>query len=240
MSDTLAIITGASSGIGAALAGRAAERGAAVATLSRRDGPGRHLSIDLSDPAGWPKAARWIGEQIAGFPWDRVVMVHGAATLEPIGFAGEVDGSAYASNVLLNSAAPQVLGHAFIESMAGAAADGVLVLISSGAARTPYAGWSSYCAGKAACDQWVRAVGLEQAERGGRVRVVSVAPGVVATGMQERIRRTERRDFPRVERFQALHDDGDLRDAQVVAAQLWDLVTSPPENGTVTDLRSAG
>ena len=139
--------------------------------------------------------------------------------------------------MLLNSAAPQVLGAAFLAAAAACAARCHLVMIGSGAARSVYEGWSAYGAGKAAVDQWVRTAGAEQERRGGRIRVLSVAPGVVATPMQEEIRRTPERDFPAVTRFVELHRQGELREPAAVARQLWALLDAPLENGAVLDLR---
>lgn len=236
--DTLVVVTGASSGIGRSVAEAALAAGRQVATCSRRPGPGRHLAVDLSDPSAWPGVARWLDDLVTGHAWSNVVLVHAAGTLEPIGFAGEVDPTAYAANVLLNAASPQVLGDAFLRSMGGVAATGVLLLVSSGAAHSPRAGWTSYCAGKAAVDQWARAAGLEQDQRGGRVRVLSVAPGVVETDMQAKIRATAGRDFPEVDRFVALHEAGQLRRPDDVARQLLDLVERDDvANGAVLDLR---
>ncbi len=112
-----------------------------------------------------------------------------------------------------------------------------LVMISSGAASTAYAGWSAYCAGKAALDQWVRAVGEEQRHRG-NVRVAAIAPGVVATAMQEQIRTTSRDDFPAVARFRELHDEDELADPAKVAEKFWRVVEAGLSPGSVIDLRS--
>ena len=154
-----------------------------------------------------------------------------------MGFAGEVDPEAYTRSVLLNSAAPQVLGDAFLRASARTEARCELVMIGSGAANNPYAGWSAYCAGKAAADHWVRTAAVEQDRRGGRVRLLSVAPGVVATPMQEEIRATAERDFPDVERFVAMEREGALRDPKVVAEELWALLDEDLANGSVLDLR---
>jgi benzil reductase ((S)-benzoin forming) len=138
--------------------------------------------------------------------------------------------------VLLNSAAGQVLGEAFLAAVAPLAdVRRELVMISSGAARTAYPGWSAYGAGKAALDQWARAVAAEQQRRGG-VRVHSIAPGVVATAMQAHIRGMDAADFPPVDRFRRLHADGRLEDPDDVARRLWALLdgdTTEP----VVDLR---
>lgn len=111
--------------------------------------------------------------------------------------------------------------------------------VGSGAARNVYEGWSAYCAGKAAADHWIRTVGAEQQRRGTRCRLLSVAPGVVATAMQEAIRATPERDFPQLARFRELHEDGDLRDPDQVAKELWALLDRDLENGAVVDLRDA-
>jgi NAD(P)-dependent dehydrogenase (short-subunit alcohol dehydrogenase family) len=232
MSD-LIIITGASSGIGRHLAEVAAADGAQVATMSRRPGPGNHLTVDLSQPDGWPTVVGWITELVSERDHPHISFVHNAGTLEPIGFAGEVDLERYRNNVLVNSAAGQVLGAGFLAAMAArrAPANGLLIMMSSGAGKHPYPGWSSYCAAKAALDMWVRTVGLEQRERIGDpsadsrspVTVAAIAPGVVATAMQDMIRDQDEGRFPNVERFRDLHRDGDLADPASVGAKFWRL-----------------
>jgi NAD(P)-dependent dehydrogenase (short-subunit alcohol dehydrogenase family) len=174
---------------------------------------------------------------MTGFKGERVVFFHAAGTLTPIGYAGEVDPAAYRRNVLVNSAAPQVLGDAFLRAAQKTQARCDLVFISSGAAQSIYEGWSSYAAGKAAVDQWTRTAGAEQARRGGRCRVLAVAPGVVATPMQVEIRRSSARDFPEVARFVELEQVGALRDPDAAAREIWSLLSQDLQNGAVLDLR---
>lgn len=238
MARNLAIVTGGSSGIGLALVESCPWTEAKLVDVSRRGAPNcEHVAADLADPASWPRVAEALERQVAGFSGERVAFFHSAGTLTPIGFAGEVDSAAYTRNVLLNSAAPQVLGDAFLRAAAQTQARCQLVMISSGAARNVYAGWSGYCAGKAAVDQWVRTAGLEQAQRGRQIHLLSVAPGVVATAMQEEIRATPERDFPDVADFVALHEQSILRPAKEVARELWALLDEDLENGAVLDLR---
>jgi benzil reductase ((S)-benzoin forming) len=237
----LVLVTGGSSGIGRALVRTLPWLEARVVDVSRRGGAGcEHFAADLADPASWPRVAGLFERELAGFRGERAALFHCAGVLTPIGFAGEVDPAAYTRNVLLNSAAPQVLGDAFLRSARHTSATCHLVMIGSGAARHVYEGWTSYGAGKAAVDQWVRTAGAEQERRGGRCRVLSVAPGVVATAMQEEIRATPERAFPERERFIALHRDGELRDADAVAREIWRLLDRAPPNGAVLDLRDSG
>jgi benzil reductase ((S)-benzoin forming) len=238
----LVFVTGASSGIGLALARAVPWKDARVVNISRRSAPApglEHFPADLADPASWPRVAELFARELKGFAGASAVLVHSAGTLEPIGFAGEVDGAAYAREVLLNSAAPQVLGDAFLRAARETRARCTVLMISSGAAHSVYEGWSAYGAGKAAVDQWVRTAGAEQQRRGGRVRVLAVAPGIVETAMQEQIRATAAQDFPEVARFRQLHADGELKTPDAAARQLWQLLGTDFENGAVLDLRTA-
>lgn len=238
--DTLVLVTGGSAGLGRALLA-SAPPGAHRVDISRSgtDLPDTdHLAADLADPASWATVGERLAALVASRPWQRITLLHNAGILEPIGFVGEVDAEDYTRNVLLNSAAGQVLGHRFLAAVHDLDVRRELVLISSGAARSAYPGWSAYGAGKAACDQWVRTVGAEQHHRGGAL-VLSVAPGVVATGMQELIRDTDPRDFPQVDRFHDLHARGQLVEPEVAAEALWALLDDPEvATGEVVDLRS--
>src|ERR1700741_2312040 len=91
--------------------------GARVIDISRRGAAGiEHFPADLAEPAEWSRVAALFAKEMAGFAGERVVFVHSAGTLDPIGFAGEVDAAGYARQVLLNSAAPQALGDAFLRA----------------------------------------------------------------------------------------------------------------------------
>lgn len=239
MPESLVFVTGGSSGIGQAMLQSLPYSPARVFDVSRRGAAGcEKLRLDLADPATWPRVAEAFHREMEGFPGERVLFIHCAGTLTPIGFAGEEDAAAYARAVLLNAAAPQVLGDAFLRAARGTRAPCQLLMIGSGAARNVYAGWTSYGAGKAAVDQWVRTAGTEQELRGGRCRVFSVAPGLVATPMQEEIRATPSRRLPDVLRFHEVHEKGELRDPADVAREIWALLERGLPNGAVFDLRN--
>lgn len=237
MTDSLIWITGASGGIGDALIRTVPWLGARVIGAGRsRPTDADHVEADLSDPASWPMVGESFRRELEGFDGSRVLFIHAAGTVEPIGYAGEVDTAAYAASVVLNSAAPQVLGHLFLEAVRDVDAERHLVMLTSGAASSVYPGWSSYGAGKAAIDQWVRDVGSEQSVRGG-VRVVSIAPGTVDTGMQAQLRATSEDDFPKRQKFLDLHAEDKLTPPESVARDIWRLLERDLENGSVVDLR---
>jgi benzil reductase ((S)-benzoin forming) len=241
--NSLVWISGASAGIGAALAATVPFPEARVVDLSRRGGTVEHFGVDLSDPADWVRVEQHFEAELAGFTGERVVFVHNAGTVVPIGPAEAVDAEAYTRAVLLNSAAPQVLGRAFLGATAGLTCEKHLVMLSSGAATTAYPGWSAYNAGKAAVDHWVRTVGAEQPPIGpaeaGRVgcRVIAVAPGVVDTAMQGEVRAVDKQAFPAVERFRDLKKSGSLISPDQAARGIWSLFDRDFPNGSVLDLR---
>jgi len=231
------LVSGGSKGLGHALT-QEVPFPARVISLSRSrppEGVG-HITADLADPDSWVEVGGAIGDLIRQEAPSRAVFIHSAGTLTPIGFAGEVDSGSYLSNVLLNSAAGQMLGHYFLDAVAGR--DGLfdMVMITSGAARSVYPGWSAYGAGKAALDHWVRHVGAEQAIRGG-VRVSAIAPGVLDTAMQTEIRASDVGQFPEVDRFHRLHEEGNLVDATTAARKIWAVVEGGIDTGSVLDLR---
>ncbi len=239
MSSSLVVVTGGSAGLGRALLASAPE-GSYRVDVSRSGPPPEaeeHVAADLADPEAWVSVGEHVHQLVQQRSWSRVTFVHCAGTLEPIGFAGEMDAGDYTANVLLNAASALALGQRFLVAVAASGARCELALVSSGAARSTYLGWSAYGAAKAAGDQWVRVTGAEQQERGG-VRVLSVAPGVVATGMQAMIRDTDPRDFPQVERFRELYETGRLTDPADTAQAFWRVLDDDAvPTGSVVDLR---
>ena len=92
--------------------------------------------------------------------------------------------------------------------------------ISSGLGRRAMAGSAAYCAAKAGLDHFTRAVALEQAALPNGARLVSMAPGVVDTDMQQQLRGADPAAFPDQGRFQALWDQGQLVTPEATARQL--------------------
>lgn len=234
----LVFVTGASSGLGKAIAENVPFP-SRVIDISRSGQGNRmeHITSDLSDPGSWSHVAGEISAIVAGDQPERSAFIHAAGTLQPIGHAGEVAQNAYTRNVLLNSASGQILGNAYLAALRDVPGSHDLVMISSGAASSTYPGWSSYGAAKAALDHWVRNVGAEQAIRGG-VRVSAIAPGVIDTPMQADIRATDEHAFPDVQRFRQLNDEGNLVDPAVAARRFWEILESGIETGSVIDLRT--
>ena len=242
----VAIVTGHSQGLGQAIAADLLGRGWRVLGLSRSGWPPElasqypgltEVALDLADG---PALAAWLaGSALAdalagvvgmagcgGVPGSasagvvaqagQVLLVNNAGLVSPIGPPGGQGAGAVMRAVALNVAAPLALADAWVAATAGVP-DRRIVHISSGAARNAYAGWSVYCATKAALDMHARAVQLDAVAG---LRIESLAPGVVDTGMQAHIRATDASQFPQVGRFQGLHRDGALQSPSDVARRL--------------------
>jgi NAD(P)-dependent dehydrogenase (short-subunit alcohol dehydrogenase family) len=209
-----AIVTGHTKGLGAAIAGELLRRGVAVLGLARgRSGelaaryPGllQEVELDLSDVAalGALLAGPVLSQYFGGC--GTALLVNNAGVVSPVGPLAGQDPAAVVRAVSLNVAAPMALAAAVVR--AAGDAEKRILHISSGAGRNAYAGWSVYCATKAALDQHARAVALDG---DGRVKAVSLAPGVIDTGMQAEIRATPEERFPMRERFVQLKRQGAL------------------------------
>jgi benzil reductase ((S)-benzoin forming) len=214
-------ISGASSGIGAALAESVPFPGARLIGISRRPPVvGEHVEADLAQPAVWPVIASHFNEVLTRREVDAAVFLHFSGIGAPIGPAADADLDAYTAAVLLNSASGQVLGKAFLSACLDTDTAATLVLCSSPAATKTIPGVSHYGAGKAALQFWAAAVATEVE---GWARVFSVVPFAVDTPMvRETIAHPEA--TPIAAHLRAAAERGELASAETTAAQIWQLV----------------
>ncbi len=239
-----AIVTGHARGLGAAIAEELLSRNIAVLGLARHRQAAlgarfpallEQVEIDLADTAA---LARWLaGGALRRFAAEAgdggLLLVNNAGTVQPVAPLGAQDPERIAQAVSLNVAAPLMLADA--AATARAAGELRILHVSSGAAQSPYAGWSVYCATKAALDQHARAAALDKAPA---VRICSLAPGVIDTGMQAEIRATPLENFPSRERFDGLKRDGQLTAPEEAGRRLVDFLLGPQfGREPVADLR---
>lgn len=150
------------------------------------------------------------------------VLVNNAGLLQPIGPLQQQDSADVWRAVSVNVGAVLSLSAAFVQAT-DACEDRRILHISSGAGRKAYAGWSVYCATKAALDHHARAVELDRTPR---LKICSLAPGVIDTEMQFEIRATTTDRFPEKDRFVAMKREGALRDPERVGAMTVEFLLS--------------
>jgi benzil reductase ((S)-benzoin forming) len=220
----LFVITGTTRGLGQALAARIAGDPAneivAIARAPSGAIPGGwRIEADVADPAAIERAGDELERRIAGRAFDRAVLINNAGVVAPVGPLDQVDAAELERNLAVNLLAPMLLMRRFLRATAAVPLRRI-INISSGAARRPIFGWSAYCAAKAGLDMASRAVALEAQARGLAVEVSSLAPGVIDTPMQARVRGASAAEFIDVERFRAMKAEGVLRPADDVAADI--------------------
>ncbi|MCG2586894.1 SDR family oxidoreductase [Massilia sp. TS11] len=237
----VAIVSGHSRGLGAAIAADLLARGIIVHGIARQPHPtlaGRpgysESALDLADAAA---LAAWLDSDalatlLTGA--DQALLINNAGVVTPVGPAGRQGAAALARAVAVNVSAPLQLSDAFVAA-SDACPDRRIAHVSSGAGRSPYPGWSAYCATKAALDMHAAASALDAIAR---LRIASVAPGVIDTDMQAQIRAADPADFPRRARFEALKREQGLSSPADAARRFNDYLLSP-SYGThpITDLR---
>jgi NAD(P)-dependent dehydrogenase (short-subunit alcohol dehydrogenase family) len=191
----VALVTGAGRGIGAAIALRLVQAGAAVAVTARRreaaqavtntlnadSGQALALSCDVTrfdDVAAAVEATRSTFGRLD-------ILVNNAGGIEPIARIADSDPEAWSAVVDVNLKGVYHGLRAVLPLML-AQGSGTVVNISSGAATGAMEGWSHYCATKAAVLMLTRCADKEYRERG--LRFVGLSPGTVATDMQVAIK----------------------------------------------------
>lgn len=192
MQGKVVIITGASRGIGAAAARVFAAAGAKVALLARSGARIGQLAAEIGPealalPCDVSQAAEVdaaVAQVVARF--GRVdVLINNAGVIEPIAALTEADPAAWGRAIDINLKGVFHGIRAAVPVMKGQGG-GTVITVSSGAATTPYEGWSAYCAGKAGALMLTRALHLEESASG--IRALGLSPGTVATEMQVKIR----------------------------------------------------
>ncbi len=207
MTETLYILTGASRGLGAALAVQLLGPGVTLLALSRRtDAPldraaqaagssCEQWSVDLAEPlAAAARLEAWLAtadpQRYAG-----ATLINNAAMLARPGPLSDSEPDALSRALRVGLEAPLLLSAAFLRATRAWRGERRLLNISSGLGRRAMAGQAAYCAVKAGLDHASRALALDG------VKVVSLAPGIVDTDMQTQLRDSDPAGFPDHARF---------------------------------------
>jgi 2,3-dihydro-2,3-dihydroxybenzoate dehydrogenase len=189
------LVTGAASGIGAAVARRLLAQGGRVSATDLDEDGLRQLSgmaglpgagpaprlwthrLDVRDAAGVERAVA--GAESALGPLDGLASVAGVLEM---GEVVDLDDAQWAHCFDVNATGVFHVCRAVARRLRERRA-GAIVTVSSNAAATPRAGMAAYAASKAAVTQFSRCLGLELAPSGIRVNIVS--PGSTDTAMQQ-------------------------------------------------------
>jgi NAD(P)-dependent dehydrogenase (short-subunit alcohol dehydrogenase family) len=213
----VAVVTGASRGLGAGLAvhfaasgmhlGLCARHRPRLVARTRPTAQGGHIvsseapllsAVDVTDRAALADFADAVVERFGRID----LWVNNAGLLGPIAPLALADGAEVAQAIEANVVGVANGSSVFAAHVRERPGRGVLVNMSSGAATKAYEGWAAYCASKAAVDQLTRVVALEEARHD--LSAYAVSPGLVDTDMQTAIRAADPAWFPERDRFRRM------------------------------------
>ncbi len=243
MNKHLFLITGASRGLGLALAHAVDREDSALFLVSRseikdRFNDSESVLLDLSDP----DSAGALLNSFESFAAQReiasITLINNAGTVEPVKPAHQCQAGDIISGIHLNLMAPMLLASDFMARFQSFDVSKRIINISSGAASSAYAGWSVYCAGKSGIEHFTRCVGLEQALLRFPTKMIALAPGVIDTHMQDVVRASSEKDFPMIDRFLELKSKSKLFKPEQAAGYIADFLEQQQlEHGGIYDIR---
>jgi NAD(P)-dependent dehydrogenase (short-subunit alcohol dehydrogenase family) len=233
--NTAIVVTGASRGLGAALAGALGKAGARLVLVARDAAALETVAAGIRAAGG--EAHAFAGDvadegapaRIVGFAAAVLgsvdVLIHDASSLGPVPLVplSETDDRDFEAALGTNLLGPFRLTRAIAGSMA-LAGRGLVVHVTSDAATTAYPRWGAYGVSKAALEHLGRIWAAELAEAG--VRFLNVDPGEMDTRMH-------RDAMPEA-------DPAALETPEAVAARFLALLAGPlPETGSRITLAEA-
>ncbi|WP_373397129.1 SDR family NAD(P)-dependent oxidoreductase [Algoriphagus halophilus] len=221
MSKSLLIITGHSQGLGRAILDHyLGNHSFQIIAISRTkldiDSPNlQQISMDLSELDVLERQLPDIFPQVE---FDKIILLNNAGWIGQIKPIGNLGPKEMRVQVNLNLLGPMYLTNAFIKRYKETDSEKIVCNISSGAASRVVEGWSGYCSTKAALSMFTLVAAKENKSK--NFHFYSLAPGIVDTGMQGKIRESNESDFPEVEKFKAFKEEGKLVSPKEVAEKI--------------------
>lgn len=244
------IITGTSRGLGEAIARRLLKKDHYVIGISRtinnnlmkmskeNDCKLSYIEFDLSRVDELDEMMTQIFKNINVDDAEKVCLINNAGIVAPINTLENCSTPEILNSFNINAIAPIVLTSNFITKLKEFRCEKRIINISSGAGKNPYDGWSCYCSTKAALDMFTKCVAIEQEKEEFPVKILSFAPGVIDTDMQNEIRQTSIKQFSQLEKFIKLKENGNLMSVDFVAEKIIDLLDDDRFiQGGVIDIR---
>lgn len=226
-------ITGVSGGLGKALVDAFLSRDFTVVGIGRTNVITHvhysFLQCDLSDVS----ALNNFKFETEG---EECILINNAGTIGSIERISEQHESDILDVMTVNATAPMQLCQKFLREIPFQC-KATIVNISSGASSRSIPSWAAYCASKAAIDRFSETLYFEEKERNRNVRVYAIAPGVIDTPMQDKIRSSKQNTFSSAETFRLLYQNKELQSAESVADKIVKLLDLPWSDQVIFSLK---
>jgi benzil reductase ((S)-benzoin forming) len=228
----MAIVTGASKGLGKEISNALIESNIEVVGLSRNindiknDSKGlySHHIIDLTNINEIEAIITRLCQQMIAHQPKKVYVINNASMIEPIERLGNLENHLIEKAVQLNYLAPMYINNLLMEEIGGGNIDLVIVNVTSGAAERPIHGWSIYNSTKAAINMHTKVAGFEQENSGGHHKIIGFNPGIMDTTMQSTIRGSKKDAFAEIDKFLNYKESGKLRHPKIVGKALINMI----------------
>jgi benzil reductase ((S)-benzoin forming) len=239
MTQHLYLLTGASRGMGLAMAEQLLSAGHFLVCISR------HTNEVLAARAAklgcpleqWPldrersldaaaKLKQWLASQKTG-SFASATLINNAGVMPGVAPLSESDPIDLSRALRVGLEAPLLLTAAFLGATASWNIPRKVLNISSGLGRRAMASQAGYCAAKAGMDHFTRCLALDEARKPQGAKVCYLAPGVIDTAMQVQLRAAEASSFPDKQNFVDLKISGQLTAPAVAATQVLAYLARP-------------
>ena len=229
MTQHLFILTGASRGMGLAMAQQLLQPGNSVLCISRstNDALAEQANearvklvqwsqdLALSTRAG-ARLEQWLREQ-DGKNFASATLINNAGVVARIGPLSDADADDLSRALRVGLESPLQLTSAFLRATQSWAGARRVLNISSGLGRRAMAAQAGYCAAKAGMDHFTRCVALDEALKPNGAKVCSLAPGVIDTDMQSQMRSADANAFADRAAFVRMKESGALASPEQAA-----------------------
>ncbi len=230
----IAIVTGASRGLGYEAAKNFIEKGYDCITLSRshphlEDAAKEfnvnyhHLSVDLSQLDALNKLLDTLINHLQEQAIDELIVLNNAGAVNPIGPVGTLDNDEIIKQVNINVTSLMLINNTIKKRIS--ANRKIFINITSGAAEKGIFGWNVYSSTKAAVNKYTETAALEADIQQLNDIHIAFSPGIMDTEMQADIRAVDESQFKDIETFRNYKKEGQLRSPKEVADLLLGVIT---------------
>lgn len=179
LAGRVAVVTGASSGIGKAIGQALEERGMKVALVSRRS---HHFPFDVSDVSSVERLKQKVEAEL-GVP---SVVINNAGVFGPIANIADTDPAEWVETIQINTVGAYLVSRSFLAGMVSQGWGRVVNVSSAASLGKPGPGNSAYATSKVALNQFTRHLAAEMVGTGVTANVIH--PGDVQTEMWQDIK----------------------------------------------------
>lgn len=253
MKTHLYIITGASRGMGLAMAEQLRIEENRLLCISRHQNPAltsaaeqhactvEQWALDLSESEhAASRLKNWL-RSLDPQSLKSVTLINNAGVIPAIAPLGASEPAELTRALRVGLEAPMLLTAAFLCATSTLTVPRKVLNISSGLGRRPMASQAAYCAAKAGMDHFTRCLALDEARLVNGAKVCSLAPGVIDTDMQVQLRSADTASFPDQVAFSQLKAAGQLTSTTEAARRVLTWLARPDFGlQVVADIRDAG